>query len=188
MMLRHTTRICAIIVVTAMVLAIAPMRFSAALADPIAQGSFNIQLAADKTVYGVGEVIKLSLTITNNTSQSYSFLSRPPSALTDLRILDQDGRTLPQPPAIDKAAFFGGLANYKLRPGASVSPKYFYQAQPPGTVWEEIGGWGYRLTKPGTYTIFAISKIGFYRSTSAGTSGVTTDDFKSNTVQIEITQ
>lgn len=131
MMLRHATRIYATIGVTATVLAIAPMRFSAALADPIAQGSFNIQLAADKAVYGVGDVIKLSLTITNNTSQTYSFFSRPPSALTDLRILDQDGRTLSQPPSIDRAAFFGGLANYKLRPGASVSPKYFYQAQPP---------------------------------------------------------
>jgi hypothetical protein len=187
-MLHHATRIGSAIVAMAIVLVIAPVRLSATSASPISPGPFSMHLAADKSVYTVRDVIKLSLTITNNTSQTYSFLSRPPSALTDLSVVDENARALPQPSSADKAAFFGGLANYELRPGASVSPKYFYEAQPPGTVWEDISGWGYHLTKPGTYTIYAISRIDFYKSTPTGTSGLTIGEFKSNTVQIQITQ
>lgn len=82
----------------------------------------------------------------------------------------------------------GHTSAHEIAPGASFVPKYIPNALGPGTEWEDILKWDYQITKPGSYTIVAVSKIMGYRVIPGGSEGFTTDPFSSNVVQIKVVQ
>ncbi len=79
------------------------------------------------------------------------------------------------------------MVGYTLQPGSSMGPT-FELGNAPVSEWEDITWWGCHLSKPGVYTIVAVSKIRGYFATPQGASWfVDSRSNESNTVQIRIT-
>jgi hypothetical protein len=147
-------------------------------------GAFRLQIQTQKTVYSLGETITLRLTITNIGGGTYFIDLQPPSGLTDLIVQDGSGTTLASPGRYTAPRRLGGQ---ELAPGASLVPKYWDNSTPSeGTEWENIVRWGYTLTEAGSYSITAISAITGYTVADGGAHGFTTDQTRSNTLQIQI--
>jgi hypothetical protein len=127
---------------------------------------FKIHIEANKNAYTLGEPIYLRLTVTNITGQAYSFERQPTSWITGLIVRDASG---PQCLSNGGAGNRGYMVGYTLQPGSSISPTFELGNSLPSQ-WEDITWWGCHLTKPGVYTIVAVSKIRGDFATARGAS------------------
>lgn len=162
---------------------IAPTQLSASAPLPLRTGIFKIHIEANKNSYTLGEPIYLRLTVTNMTGQVYSFERQPPSWITGLIIRDANGSQCVSDGGVGNRGYMVG---YTLQPGSSISPT-FELGNAAASEWEDIKWWGCHLTKPGVYTITAVSKMRGYFSTPQGASWfIQSKSDKSNAVTIVI--
>jgi hypothetical protein len=156
--------------------------------EPVRAGIVLVRIEANAAVYHLGEKIRLRVTLINNTDQVYAIVDPPPAFGTcDLLIIDGAGRAVPP---VD------GSWPYRVLQLAADLPARIEQVawsyDPDNgfahTEWTDIKFWGYKLTQPGRYTIYALPALELFERIGGRTGPyfLTSPADKSNAVQIEI--
>jgi hypothetical protein len=107
-----------------------------------------VRIGADKATYRPGEPIKVRLTLRNVSAEAVRFGVDVPREYVNLRVTDSDGRELVK----DKKLFRQLSTSSKgrertLKGGGELVLKW------EDNEWMSLQDWGYRISKPGRYTI-----------------------------------
>jgi len=158
---------------------------------PLRAGIFRTRLQSDKTLYRIGEPIKLRLTVTNITARPYGAMWLPEFANFKLIVANSQGRTLTSKGTrVGYNVSYGDIAQFP--PGKTLVSKFVNPEAGNKSLseWAPIEYWGYDLGEPGDYTITALPSFGAFEVIDNGKS--TGSEFsispadKSNVVHITI--
>jgi hypothetical protein len=115
-------------------------------------GFFRLSIAADKTIYQVGEPVRLRIELTNVSPGDAVVYAQNPVMVAKLEVADANGHRLTSD-------------GYNVLPCKTICsfvihPKSTWTAKSPnGGEWFDLRRWGYALTTPGLYTIIAYPNI-----------------------------
>lgn len=146
----------------------------------------EIKITSDRSVYNIGDSIKLRLTLINRSAQElYVPGNPPPYEITKLQVLDERGHALL--PTEKSTTFLTRLGKprvtplppYKLVVLQFDDPDHNWQLNE----WADIRHWGYKIKRPGNYTIFASPSLTAF-STNIDREFRTSPADKSNTLRI----
>lgn len=153
---------------------------------PVKARIISVRIAADRSIYGVGESIKIRTTLINRSTHELNVDRAPPYALVKLEIFDAERTVAPS-----ASPFCDGCINsaigLALPPGKPVVVGFFdsYNHWAPAE-WADIRHWGYDIKRPGSYTILALS---YMYAIGAGVAQFQTSPTdKSNEVHITMTR
>jgi len=128
--------------------------------------SIAVILATDKSVYRVGEDVRLKISVRNTSSEVLDMFFSGPHNDSKLMVKDDSGATVgpnipPEGPLFDTS---GSVTNAHLQPGETVPDTRYALGMPVGM--NESDGfvssrwWGYSFTKAGRYTLAAVRVLG----------------------------
>jgi hypothetical protein len=119
-----------------------------------------VQLETDKTVYHTREPIKVRITIRNIAESEYGVRAFPPWLLSDLIIVDAQGKTVTPSVTPTHPGFRGDSKAWGIAPGKRVVPGYYALGNNVTfQEWVPIAFWGYELAHPGFYTVVVTPKL-----------------------------
>jgi hypothetical protein len=179
----------------AAVLLYAPYTYVHAQELPVRPGLIAAQLDSNKAVYHVGEPIMLRLTLINRTSQKIDFAHGAPYYMSDLEVVDTEGKVVSATIGRGPCWCQGTISSVRLDRGRPVVVEYndprITEREGLGyavgalRAWADIKDWGYVLQQPGTYTIVAsLSKVAAI--IPGGPEFSTSPSDKSNAVHLTI--
>lgn len=132
---------------------------------PIGRRVLDYAIRADRPVYVVGQPINVRLTLTNLAGKTIGYdLNRPQPPCI---LIITDKQNIPIPSSQD------GRGQYPLR---GIMAWGELPSGETAFAWKEIAAWGYRLDKPGEYTISAKPDINAGIVTPSVTYQVTNDN------------
>lgn len=157
---------------------------SASQTDSARRGDiFQVRVTADKAVYAVGEPIMLRVTIMNRSADSYNVEEQPPAGLTGITV-KLGNATVAETKGGPTGRRF--MVGYKVPANGSVDARFSPSNGSAATSWQEIGGWGVRLTKPGTYSITLTANFWAWPTGNPSDGFYVRGPNTSNTIQIRI--
>jgi len=120
-----------------------------------------MRIETDKRVYHFGEVIRVRITIRNDTGEEYGVHSKVPWLLCNLFVINANGQIIDTSLPREVGPPGGGADVVDLAAGKSYVPSYNLAGDVPGEKhdWTPITAWGYELTYPGTYRIAGIAQL-----------------------------
>jgi hypothetical protein len=158
---------------------------------PVRSGVITARLESNKSVYQVGEPIKLRLTLINRMGQTVFFVQAAPYGLSHLEVFSAKGKAAPSGERRTPSSGVAMVRSIPLYTGRPVVVKYYpRERQGRGyvygsiTEWADINEWGYVLEHPGNYTLIAslnVAAVG-----NRGPFFTTSPTDKSNAVHITI--
>jgi hypothetical protein len=154
--------------------------------SPMGAGTLRITLESSKAVYILGERITLRLTVHNETGLHIGVMGAPPYGLCRLFVLNAQGQRMP---STGEWGYRTGLVAWEFSPG-QVQVARFSDPESKWSIqeWADIKYWGYKLNKPGAYTIFSVPTIEAFARANNGMIGHQTipESNKSNEVHIQV--
>lgn len=109
----------------------------------------NVRIEMDRPTYGVGDSIRVRLTLRNVSAKPVRIPSVSPMSLIRLRVYDAAGHQV-KPGPFGSAVINGG-SDWPLGAGSDVILKDWQ-----GHNWMNLRDWGYDLRAPGRYSIVGI--------------------------------
>ncbi len=129
-------------------------------------GPLVARIVSNKSIYHLGEPIKLKLTLTNESDEELWAGGAPPYGLTTLKIFNAQGRPLPRTGKPGMICECGGHNwSWAFDPGKPViiqfdDPESHWALR----VWADIRLWGYSIAQPGTYTLVVTPDMNGFSS------------------------
>jgi hypothetical protein len=131
---------------------------AASQALPVRTGAIGVRLETNQLVYGNAGEVMLRVTLLNRTAQLLDISYAPPYGLCKLVVLDDHGHALQSSGTYGYAVY--GIGAWLFSPGeAKVVEFQAPERGAPVVQWAALKYWGYRLSRPGSYTIYAIPTI-----------------------------
>jgi hypothetical protein len=109
----------------------------------------NVRVETDRPTYGVGDSIRVRLTLRNGSAKPVRIPSVSPMSLIRLRVYDAAGNQVKL--ATSKSPAIDGGSDWPLGAGSDVILKDWH-----GHYWLNLRDWGYDLREPGRYSIVGI--------------------------------
>jgi hypothetical protein len=107
-----------------------------------------VRIGADRATYRVGEPIKVRLTLRNISAEAVWFGMGVPREYVNLRVTDSDGRELVKDKKLFRQLLMTSRGGEReLKGGGELVLKW------EDDEWMNLQDWGYRISKPGRYTI-----------------------------------
>lgn len=152
---------------------------------PNRAGIIAVRIATDRATYGIGDHIKLRITLINRGAQELNVDRLPPYALTEVEVVDAQGRTVAPNASPDCDGCVTRAIGLPLPPGEPVVVGFFDPDNHWAPAeWANIRHWGYQIKQSGHYTIWVVP---YLRAIGTGVDQfLTSPADKSNAVHITV--
>lgn len=147
-------------------------------------GIITARLESDRSVYHVGEPIKLRLTLINGAAQKIFIGPLAPYELSNLQVFNAEGQALSPSVGGGPCICQGRPYTVALNPGEPLIVSYDRYGNGAYRDWADLKDWGYVLRQPGSYALIASLQLVAFGIKMPEFRTSPTD--KSNTVHITI--